>query len=181
MRITFNSPFTLTFTLLAVLVFVFFQRNGLPPSVCILEGTFQPFNWEWYISLFAYTLGHANLEHLLGNFSILLLLGPILEERYGTKKLFLMVSLTGLITAIIHIFFWDFKLIGASGIVFMFIVLSALLNIKGKEIPVTFILIVLLFLGQEIFSSFKADNISQFAHITGGIMGMFFGYYNKKS
>lgn len=181
MKITFNAPFTLIFTLAAVLVFVLFQINGLPPRVCILEGTFQPTNWRWYVSLFGYTLGHGNLEHLLGNFSIILLLGPILEEHYGTKKLVFMVSLTGFITAMIHILFWDYRLIGASGIVFMFIVLSSLLHIKGREVPITFILIVILFLGQEIFSSFNADNISQFAHITGGVIGMFFGYYHKKN
>jgi GlpG protein len=181
MKITFNAPFTLTFTLASVLVFFLFQHHGLPPRMCILEGTFQPAKWEWYVSLVGYTLGHGNLQHLLGNFSIILLLGPILEEHYGTKRVLYMVSLTGLITAAIHILFWDYSLIGASGIVFMFIVLSSLLHIKGREIPITFILIVLLFLGQEIFSSFKDDNISQFAHITGGVIGMFFGYFHKKA
>ena len=181
MKITFNAPFTLIFTLAAVVVFVLFQQNGFPPRVCILEGTFQPTNWKWYMSLVAYTLGHGNLDHLLGNFSIILLLGPILEEHYGTKKLFLMVSITGFVTALIHIIFWDSKLIGASGIVFMFIVLSSLLHIKGKEVPITFILIVILFLGQEIFSLFKADHISQFAHISGGIIGMFFGFQQKRA
>ena len=180
MKITFNAPFTLIFTIAAVLVFVLFQNHGLPPRPCILEGTFQPYDWEWYVSLFGYVLGHGNLEHLLGNFSIILLLGPILEEHYGTKRLIYMVSITGALTAIIHILFFDHRLIGASGVVFMFIVLSSLLHIKGREIPITFILIVFLFLGQEIFSSFKDDNISQFAHITGGVIGMFFGYFHKR-
>ncbi|MCE2713300.1 MAG: rhomboid family intramembrane serine protease, partial [Cryomorphaceae bacterium] len=134
----------------------------------------------WYPSLVGYTLGHANLEHLLGNFSIILMLGPILEEAYGTKKLLLMSLLTALITAIFHMMFWEHGLMGASGIVFMFIVLSSLINIKGKEVPLTFILVVFLFLGKEIYNAFSSDTISQFAHITGGIIGVIFGYYHKK-
>lgn len=181
MKITFKAPFTLIYTLAAVLIFFLFQQNGMPPRLFVLEGNFQFDNWQWYLSLIGYTLGHANLEHLMGNFSIILLLGPILEEHYGSKKLFLMVSLTGFITAMIHIFIWDYRLIGASGIVFMFIVLSSLLNIKRGEIPVTFVLIVILFLGKEILISFENDQISQFAHICGGVIGIFFGYYHKRT
>jgi GlpG protein len=61
----------------------------------------------------------------------------------------------------------------------MYIVLVTLLNAKGKEIPLTFILVVLLYLGQEIYSSFQKDEISHFAHLFGGAMGAFWGYYKK--
>ena len=56
------------------------------------------------------------------------------------------------------------------------IVLSSLVDLKSKEIPLTFILIVLLFIGQEIRGSFVEDQVSQFAHITGGVLGAFFGF-----
>ena len=179
MKVTFNAPFTLIFTLSAVCVFILFHKTGTPLPF-VLYGEFMIKEAIWYPSLFAYTLGHADLEHLLGNFSIILMLGPILEEAYGTKKLILMSMITALITAIFHIIFWDHVLIGASGIVFMFIVLSSLINIKGKELPLTFILVVVLFLGKEIYNAFSSDTISQFAHITGGVIGVIFGYYHKK-
>lgn len=178
-KVTFNAPFTLIFTILAVCVFVLFHK-GDAPMPFVLPGEFMVKDAVWYPSLVGYTLGHANLEHLLGNFSIILMLGPILEEAYGTKKLLLMSLLTALITAIFHMMFWDHGLMGASGIVFMFIVLSSLINIKGKEVPLTFILVVSLFLGKEIYNAFSSDTISQFAHITGGIIGVIFGYYHKK-
>lgn len=180
MKVTFNAPFTLVFTISTVIVFILFQHAPDPPMPFVLPGEFMIKEPVWYASLVGYTLGHANLEHLLGNFSIILMLGPILEEAYGTKKLFLMVTITGISTAIFHILFWDYGLMGASGIVFMFIVLSSLINIKGRELPLTFILVVVLFLGKEIYNSFGDDAVSQFAHIAGGVTGVLFGYFHKK-
>jgi GlpG protein len=95
------------------------------------------------------------------------------------KQMLLMTLVTALLTAILHTLLWDNGLLGASGIAFMYIVLTSLLNSRGKEIPFTFILIVLLYLGQEIYSSFQKDNISHFAHLFGGAMGAFWGFYRK--
>ena len=62
----------------------------------------------------------------------------------------------------------------------MMIVLSSLIDIREKEISVSFILIVLLFIGKEIVESFESDAVSQFAHIFGGVMGVFFGYRYRR-
>ncbi len=61
----------------------------------------------------------------------------------------------------------------------MYIVLASLIDSSGKEIPLTFILVAILFLGQEIVGSFKEDTISQVAHICGGIMGVVYRYFVK--
>ncbi|MBA7616491.1 hypothetical protein ES703_23787 [subsurface metagenome] len=58
----------------------------------------------------------------------------------------------------------------------MLILLSSFTNIRAGEIPLTFILVVLLFLAKEIITAFTQDNISQFAHIIGGICGSIFGF-----
>jgi len=39
------------------------------------------------------------------------------------------------------------------------------------------ILIAVLFIGKEVIQSFASDQISQFAHIIGGICGSIFGYF----
>jgi hypothetical protein len=44
---------------------------------------------------------------------------------------------------------------------------------------VTFILVALLFIGKEIIQSLNTDQISQFAHIIGGVCGSFFGFINR--
>jgi rhomboid protease GluP len=81
-----------------------------------------------------------------------------------------------LITGILNTIFFSTALMGASGIVFMLILLSSFTNIRSGEIPLTFLLIVVLFLAKEVISAFGQDNISQFAHIIGGICGSLFGF-----
>lgn len=176
MKLTFNAPVTLIFAILASIVFFFLSGAGHPPRIFVLMGDFQLSNWKWYFSLFGYTLGHGSTEHLIGNLSLLLLLGPILEEKYGSKRLLLMILLTALASALVHIIFFSENVVGASGIVFMMIVLVSLTNIKKGEIPITFILIMILYIGKEIYNAFQVDEISQFGHIIGGIIGAFFGF-----
>jgi membrane associated rhomboid family serine protease len=181
MKLTFNSPFTIYFSIAALVVFLLSGNFSNENNPFVLVGTVQPYELKWYIGLVTYPLAHANFQHLLGNFSIILLLGPILEKQYGWKKLLVFSLITCLLTAILHIAFWDIGLIGASGIVFMFIILSSLMHIKGNEIPITFILVTLLYLGQEVLASFANDNISHFAHIMGGVTGIYFGFFWKRA
>ncbi|MBQ7775399.1 MAG: rhomboid family intramembrane serine protease, partial [Lachnospiraceae bacterium] len=87
---------------------------------------------------------------------------------------------TGLIN---YIFFWKVALCGASGIVFAFILLTSFTNFKEGEIPLTFILVAVIFIGQQIFEGITVqDNVSNLSHIIGGIVGAICGYLlNKKS
>lgn len=180
MRITIKAPLTIIFSVLAIVFYFTLQSTGPVPRVFVLHGDLQFENPLWYVSLVGYTMGHVSINHLVGNISLFLLLGHIIEKRYGTKRMFYMLTSTGAVTALIHIALFDHKLIGASGLVFMMIVLSSLIDIREKEVPISFILIVLLFIGKEVVESFESDAVSQFAHIFGGVMGAFFGYRYKR-
>ena len=63
----------------------------------------------------------------------------------------------------------------------MFIILSSFTNGRAGTIPLTFVLVALLYLGEEVISSFEDDNISQFGHILGGVIGGGFGYLTGRS
>ncbi len=55
--------------------------------------------------------------------------------------------------------------------------LSAHTAARKGEIPVTLILVVIFYLGGEIMDGlFKQDNVSQIAHIVGGLCGLVFGF-----
>jgi GlpG protein len=116
------------------------------------------------------------MEHLMGNMAFFLLLGPIVEEKYGSKNLLIMMFTTAIVTGLIHIMFFNVPLLGASGIVFMLILLVSLVNFKNKEIPLTFILIVVIYIGKEFLGTFEEDNISHSTHIIGGVVGAIFGF-----
>jgi membrane associated rhomboid family serine protease len=59
----------------------------------------------------------------------------------------------------------------------MMILLASFTNFTAGEIPLTFILVLVLYLGREIFNSFNSNNISEFAHIVGGFVGSLFGFF----
>jgi membrane associated rhomboid family serine protease len=175
MKITYNAPFTLTFALIATIVH--FLGEGFTRNFFTVGTTMDFGNPLDYFRLFSHAMGHGSWDHLFGNFSLILILGPILEEKYGTKLMVLMSFITALLTGILNVAFLDTGLLGASGVVFMMILLSSFTNMKAKVIPLTFILVLVLFIGKEILNSFEQNNVSQFAHIFGGLCGSVFGFY----
>jgi membrane associated rhomboid family serine protease len=176
MKITFNSPLILSFSFICIVIYILTGYLGLFQSSFILNPNFNSSSFLDYFRLFSHTLGHDSIDHLIGNLSFILLIGPVIEKQYGARLLFIMMLTTGLLTALLHILFFDSGLLGASGIVFMLIILTSMINIKNKEIPITFILIVIIFIGKEIIGSFNVDNISHTSHIIGGVVGAVFGF-----
>lgn len=182
--IRYNSPVVLTYALICTIVYFAntSMLNALSPFVS-LGPSFNAGNPLHYFNLVSYIVGHASLEHLMGNMTFILLLGPIIEEKYGSVNLFIMIILTAIITAFLNISLFSTGLWGASGIVFMFIMLVSFTNVKEGQIPLTFILVAMLFVGKEVLQSMGTDQVSQFAHILGGVVGSFFGFtgiFNKR-
>lgn len=180
LKLKFNSPVILFYALLCS--FVLFVDNFTGINVMKLFTLYNETNFLNPIAifrLFSHVIGHQNLAHLMGNMTFILLLGPMVEERYGSGKTLLMIAATALITAIANILFFNTGLLGASGVVFMLIVLVSFTNVNKGEIPLTFILVAILFLGKEIMGSIYHDSISQFAHIIGGVCGGLFGFVDK--
>ena len=136
-----------------------------------------------YVRFFTHIFGHADWRHFIGNASYLLLLGPMLEEKHGAKELLEVIGITAVVTGILnYVLFWNVALCGASGVVFAFIVLASFTGFKEGEIPLTFILVVLVFIGQQVYEGIMVqDNISNMVHIAGGIVGAIVGYgLNKR-
>ena len=130
-----------------------------------------------YLRLFTHVLVHANLGHYAGNFMMILAIGPMVEEKYGSKRLCLMTVVTALVTGLVHvIFFPAIAVVGASGIVFMMILLASFTNIRQGKLPITVPLVAVLYIGNEIMMGlFTTSNISRLSHIIGGLCGACFG------
>ncbi len=175
MKIKYNSPVILTYTIISIAVLILSFSNSIagffssPARLSFASPLF-------YFRLFSYVVGHADLSHLMGNLMIILLIGPLLEEKYGAVKLIEMFFVTAVITALLNAAIFSNSLIGGSGLAFMLILLGSFSNIKTREIPLTFILITLLFIGNEVLASMKVDRISQFSHLAGGFIGAFYGF-----
>lgn len=181
MKIKYNAPTSLTYALVCTLVVALDQTllHGLTRAFFTVAGApqFDLLRPLDYLRLFTHIAGHADWNHLLGNMAYMLLLGPILEETYGSLTMFFMIVVTGFVTGVTNACFFPNPLLGASGVVFMMILLSSFTNSGRNDIPLTFILIVFIYLGREILNAFKGDDISQFAHLAGGLCGSLFGFF----
>ena len=184
-KIRFNSPVVLGFAFisacaLAAGYLTHGQSNILLFSV--YKGSFK--DPLFYVRLFTHVFGHANISHYSNNMILLLLVGPLLEEKYGSKKILSIILITAAVTGIFnYVFFWNVALCGASGVVFAFILLTSFTSFKNGEIPLTFILVAVVFIGQQIYEGVMVqDDISNLSHIIGGIIGAVVGYrLNKKA
>lgn len=176
-RLHYNAPVILTFSLAAVAIHLL---NVAIPNLTVqffaVPGRIALSNPVSYFRLMSHVLGHVNWAHLLGNLTYILLLGPILEEKYGSLPLLAMIAITALVTGILNVALFDTGLLGASGIVFMLIMLASIVDVKAGEIPLTFVLVAAIFIGGEVLKVFQSDNISQMAHIVGGAAGALFGF-----
>lgn len=61
--------------------------------------------------------------------------------------------------------------------------LASFTDFREGEIPITFILVAAIFIGQQVYEGITVkNNISNMAHIVGGIVGAIIGYgLNVKS
>jgi len=177
MRIRYNAPTVLTFTVLCALILLLTEKffPDLIINWFMVPGK-EDFHITRVLTIFTHVMGHGDWTHLFGNFMFILIIGPMLEENYGSASILLMIVITAFVTGLLNIIFFSSALMGASGIVFMMILLSSFTNFSKGEIPLTFILVLLLYMGIQLLQSINEDNISQFAHIIGGLCGSFFGF-----
>lgn len=177
-KIQYNSPVVLTFVLLSLAVLVLdILTGGTTTGLLFCTYRTSPLDPLAYVRLFGHVLGHAGLQHYIGNMTLILVLGPMLEEKYGSKNLLFAIAITAVASALVHGLVSEGALLGASGIVFMMIMLSSLSGMKSGTIPLTLILVAVVYIGGEIIDGImNQDSVSQLTHIVGGICGTAIGF-----
>ena len=179
LRLSFNAPAVLGFVGLCVIAQIISMLTGGQSSKVLFSvyraSMADPLT---YVRLFAHVLGHAGWDHLLGNMMYILILGPMIEEKYGTGTTVFIIAVTALVIGIINMaFFPGVRLLGASGVVFAMILLSSITRTQDGAIPLTFILVAALYVGQQVWQAVTAhDNVSYMAHIAGGAVGAALGF-----
>ena len=181
-KIQYNTPVILTYALLSLIVLVIGQITGGRSDELLFMVRPAPLTDPLtYVRMVGHVLGHSNPSHYLNNFLLILLIGPILEEKYGSALMLIMIAITSVITGVIFLLVSrDAGLYGASGIVFMLIMLSSFVNLKQGRIPLTLILVIVVYIGREVYQGFTAvegSNISHLTHVIGGMCGAVLGYF----
>lgn len=180
MRLRFNAPVTFSFALAATLVLAIdrFAAAGFISAFFTAPGAnFDPSSVAHYLGVLTFTLGHQDWSHLWNNFLVIILLGPILEEKYEPKAFGIMVAVTTLVAGTFNILLKQPPLVGSSALAFMMIMLVSFARSRPGEVPVSFLLVFILYLLSELTRLSTGDGqISTSAHIVGGLCGVLFGF-----
>lgn len=177
-RIDFNAPVILGMALISFILLLLSTLVG--DRIARMFAAYNSgFLDIWmYPRLLTHVLVHQNLAHYAGNFMMILAIGPMVEERYGSKRLLGMIAVTAFVTGLFHVLFsHNTMLMGASGIAFMLIILASFANLREGKLPLTVILVAVLYIGNEIVTGLTTqDSISHITHILGGLCGGVFGF-----
>ena len=182
-HLDYNAPVTLTFFFasLAALLLGHFTGGWTTRH---LFSVYQSSLADplFYVRLFGHVLGHAGWDHFINNMLLFLVVAPPLEERYGSRTLLCGIAMTAVVSGILQcVLFPASALLGASGIVFMLIMLSSLAGSRSGGLPITLLLVGALYLSQQVYDIlFVQDNVADFMHIVGGICGTAFGFAVRK-
>ncbi len=183
LRITFNAPVTLAFAALCVIARIADMLTGGEANILVFSVYRAPLSDPLtFVRCVCHVLGHASWGHLIGNMMYILLLGPMIEEKYGPKNTAVVILTTAVVTGAVNmLLFPRTMLLGASCVVFAFILISSVTVREDRTIPVTFILVALLYLGQQVYEGITVkDDVSQMTHIAGGAVGSVLGFLLSK-
>ncbi len=173
-KVSFNAPVILGFTgICFVSLLLGMITKGRSTNLLFSVYRSSMLNLFTYIRFIGHIFGHAGWSHFIGNIMLILVVGPLLEEKYGSSNILFVILSTALITGIVNfMFFPHSQLLGASGVVFAFILLSSFTSIREGSIPLTFILVAAIYIGEQVYNGlFIRDNVSNLTHILGGMTG----------
>ena len=179
LKISFNSPVILGFTIICFVALMLDKTTaGKTTLMFFSEYHSSLLDPLTYVRFIGHIFGHAGWDHFIGNMLLFLVIAPPLEERYGSRTLLSGILMTALVSGILQcVLFPSSALLGASGIVFMLIMLSSLAGSRNGGIPITLILVGALYLSQQVYDIlFVQDNVANFMHIVGGVCGTGFGF-----
>ncbi len=183
-KFDYNSPVILTYFFICLIILLIDKlfKGKFSATFFTTYKNDSLLNPLTYFKLISHSLGHTDWDHLYSNFIKILLIGPLIEEKYGSINLLIAMIITSLIIGIINKLFGKGGILGASGVAYMLILLSSFVNMENGKIPITLTLIILFFVVDEVIKLFrrKKDGVSHLGHITGAICGVVFGILTLK-
>jgi len=179
-RLTIEAPVVIGFCFSCVAIHILNDTVWPKLSFSLgIDDHFQPFSLMQYVRLLSHVFAHDGLQHIKGNMTNLLLVGPSSEHVFGSFNLMIIMIAVALSSAVTHVWFgkqWTRQL-GASGICFALILLNSLVGARAGKIPLSFLLTAGLWISEEIWRLLLAqDGVSHHAHLTGALVGMAAGY-----
>ena len=115
-KVSFNAPVILGFSFLCLLALILAKLTNGRTNVWIFSVYRSSFaNPMTYIRMFGHVFGHSGWQHFIGNITFILVIGPLLEEKYGSKNMVILIATTAVVTGIANVIFFPYtRLLRAS-------------------------------------------------------------------
>ena len=111
-KISFNSPVILGFTTICFVVLILdFITSGATDRLLFSVYRSSLMSPLTYFRFIGHIFGHANWSHFISNITIILIIGPLLEEKYGSVDIVVVIFFTALITGILNFIIFQLTLI----------------------------------------------------------------------
>ena len=187
-KVAYDAPVTLTFVIVCAIIFLLNMLLAKGGKTGGLEKIFaSPTNQTGvlpfipsvplsYVRLLFYIFGAAAGEAsvLFTNLILIMLLGPAMEERYGSAIIGIMIFVSALFSGVLNACFCSDCLIGAVPVVCMMIFLNAFMSFSKKKFPLSFAAVMVFFVLLQIFSG--AGVVQIIICIAGGLCGSLFAF-----
>lgn len=175
-KLKLNSPVILVFSALILIVHLSYQTRY---SYQIMEFFSVPreflfTNINHYLRTISFVLGHRSWNEVASNLTLILLIGPITEERYGSLQLIVMILLTAFISGLVQSFLFDGGVIGASCVVYMLMLAASFVNTRKGEVPITFVIVMIVYVAGGLSALSQNGQESLVPQIVGGLCGAIF-------
>ncbi|MCR5699512.1 MAG: rhomboid family intramembrane serine protease [Treponemataceae bacterium] len=179
--VSFDSPVAL---ILVILLVVMAVVERLVPSIAWLfvcpcrAGNAAAFNYAHvadYFRILLYPFGFSSWNQLTANLVFILLLFPKIESVFGKLFSSLLVLITVLFAGVICVCFSNSVIYGTSGIVCMLLILAIFISADKRQIPLSYILLAVIYFAREIVSIIDTNTIEVFCHFAGSLAGSLVG------
>lgn len=185
LKFSYDAPVTLTFALITIVVFLLDTlafKGSLnlkflhTPTSSV--GAF-PFSFKEPLSivrLFLHVFGNVDKSYLICNLIFILLLGPEMENRYGSVIIGIMIFVSALFSGVLSASFCKAEVCGSDPIVFMLIILWTMMHLSRKKISGTSIAVIILFAFMEFFRKNPNGVVGVVVILAGGLCGSLFAF-----
>jgi len=152
-KVNLDAPVSITFVVLSVVLFLLStyvikdKAGGLLLASATKAGGDNPFiasSVASYLRTILYVLGGTGIIPVLYNLTFILLLGPSLEEHYGSVLIGVCYFITAVFAGVLNACFCKTSLQGCACLVMMVIFLNALMNIYKQKLPVSSFLVLII-------------------------------------
>ncbi|MFI3257911.1 MAG: rhomboid family intramembrane serine protease [Spirochaetales bacterium] len=187
----YTAPVISLFSILSLLVFLI-DKTIVPELISSIfsaagnQNGEMPFNWQNpldYLKFFIHIFAHSNWTTLAYNLTVILLLGPAIEQRYGSLLLILMFVIIAFVSAVLNAVFFDTTLLGSDGISFLIIILTVFGKPEVPDRSIISVFILVLYVGLQINYSVQTNSFENISATFGGLCATllaFFGLAGKK-